>query len=196
MKKLKYLIFGITLLFMTSCSWLFYDNFQKFDDEFKNSRKVIARIDLYPQERRTEINSAHVIFEREISDNLDNVKAFFVIERSSTSFKIENSGYLKADNQSFEINILNPVSEHKSKSESSVETYIKTDSTGVNIGQTTDIDERIWIDDKFIFTLSPEMISIIKKTDEFMVRFYFGPIPATFRFKGLKLKPIHKMLNE
>lgn len=196
MKKVKYFIFGISFLFMTSCSWMFYDNFQKFDDEFKNSRKVIARIDLDPQERRTEINSAHVIFEREITDKQDNVKAFFVIARSSTSFKIENLGYLKADNQSFEINIINPVSEYKSKSETSVETYTKTDSTGVKTGQTTDIDERIWIDDKFIFSLTPEMISIIKKTDEFNVRFYFGPIPATFRFKGSKLKPIHKMLNE
>jgi len=196
MKKLKYLILGITLLLMASCSWMFYDSYQKFDDEFKNSRKILARIDLDPLERRTEINSAHVIFEREISGKADNVKAFFVIARSSTSFKIENTGYLKADNQSFEINIINPVSEYKSKSEYSVETYSKTDSTGIKTGQTTDIDEHIWIDDKFIFSLSPEMISMIKKAGEFSVRFYFGPIPATFRFKGSKLKPIHKMLNE
>jgi hypothetical protein len=196
MKKIKYLLFGIPLVLMTSCIWMFYDNFQIFDDEFKNNRKVIARIDLIPQERRTEINSAHVIFEREISDKQDNVKAFFVIARSSTSFKIENSGYLKSDNQSFEINIINPVSEYKSTNETSVETYTKTDSTGVKTGQTTDIDERIWIDDKFMFSLTPEMISIIKKADEFKVRFYFGPIPATFRFKGSKIKPIHKMLNQ
>jgi len=196
MKKIKYLLFGIPLVLMTSCIWMFYDNFQIFDDEFKNNRKVIARIDLIPQERRTEINSAHVIFEREISDKQDNVKAFFVIARSSTSFKIENPGYLKSDNQSFEINIINPVSEYKSTNETSVETYTKTDSTGVKTGQTTDIDERIWIDDKFMFSLTPEMISIIKKADEFKVRFYFGPIPATFRFKGSKIKPIHKMLNQ
>jgi len=196
MKKIKYLLFGIPLVLMTSCLWMFYDNFQIFDDEFKNNRKVIARIDLIPQERRTEINSAHVIFEREISDKQDNVKAFFVIARSSTSFKIENPGYLKSDNQSFEINIINPVSEYKSTNETSVETYTKTDSTGVKTGQTTDIDERIWIDDKFMFSLTPEMISIIKKADEFKVRFYFGPIPATFRFKGSKIKPIHKMLNQ
>lgn len=60
--------FGIPFLFMTSCSWMIYDNFQKFDDEFKNNRNVIARIVLDPQERRTEINSAYIIFERETSD--------------------------------------------------------------------------------------------------------------------------------
>lgn len=196
MEKLKYLIFGILALLTAGCSRMFYEKLQIFDDEFKNSQKIIARLDLYPQERRTEINYAHIIFEREISGKQDSVKAFFVIARSSTSFRIENKGYLKADNQSFEINIINPSSEYKSKSETSVETYTKTDSTGVKTGQTTNIDENIWIDDKFMFRLTPEIISLIKKTDEFKVRFYFGPIPATFIFKGSKLKTIHQMLNQ
>jgi hypothetical protein len=196
MKKMTCFLLAIISLFLTSCSWIFYDNFQKFDDEFKNSKKIIARIILDPEERRTEINSAAVIFEREVSSNQDIVKAYFVIARSTNSFKIENSGFLKADNQSFEINVINQVSEYKSKSETSVSTYAKTDSTGVKTGQTTDIDENIWIDDKFMFTLTPEIISKIKKADEFIVRFYFGPIPATFKFKGSKLKPIHKVLDE
>lgn len=196
MNKLKYIIFALTILLNAGCSRMFNVNFQKFDDEFKNTSKIIARIDLAPEERRTEINWAHVIFEREISDKQDNVKAYFVISRSSTSFKIENSGYLKADGQSFEINFANAVTEYKSKNETSVETYTKTDSTGVKTGQKTDIDENIWIDDKFIFSLTPEMISKIKNTNEFIVRFYFGPVPATFRFKGSKLKPVQRMLNE
>jgi hypothetical protein len=160
MKKMTCFLLAIISLFLTSCSWIFYDNFQKFDDEFKNSKKIIARIILDPEERRTEINSAAVIFEREVSSNQDIVKAYFVIARSTVS------------------------------------TYAKTDSTGVKTGQTTDIDENIWIDDKFMFTLTPEIISKIKKADEFIVRFYFGPIPATFKFKGSKLKPIHKVLDE
>lgn len=196
MNKLKYLIFAILILLPAGCSRMISLNFQKFDDEFKNSRKIIARIDLAPEERRTEIDWAHVIFEREISDKQDNVKAYFVISRSSASFKIENSGYLKADGQSFEINITNALTEYKSKNETSVETYTKTDSTGVKTGQKTDINENIWIDDKFIFSLTPDMISKIKYADEFIVRFYFGPIPATFRFKGSKLKPVQRMLNE
>jgi hypothetical protein len=196
MNKIKFYFLGITILLLAGCSRMFNVNFQKFDDEFKNSRKIIARIDLGPEERRTEINWAHVIFEREISDKQDNVKAYFVISRSSNSFKIENSGYLKAGGQSFEINITNALTEYKSKNETSVETYTKTDSTGVKTGQKTEIDENIWIDDKFIFSLTPEMISKIKNSDEFIVRFYFGPIPATYRFKGSKLKPVQRMLNE
>jgi hypothetical protein len=175
---------------------MFYVNFQKFDDEFKNNTKIIARILIRPEERGTEINYSQVIFEREVSANQDIVKAYFVISRSTTSFKIENLGYLKADNQSFEIDVISPVSEYKSKNHTSVSTYAKTDSTGVKTGQTTDTDQQTWIDDKFVFTLTPEMIAKIKNADEFIVRFYFGPIPATFKFNGPDLKPIHKVLNE
>jgi hypothetical protein len=195
MKKSKYLILTIPLFTFISCTHLFYNNYQKFDDEFRNNKKLIARIIQRPEERRTEITSAYIIIEREISEKQDNVKAFVVIARSSTSFKIENTGYLKADNQSFVLNISNPVSEYKSKNETSVSTYSKTDSTGVSTGQTTDIDERIWIDDKFIFSLTPEMTTKIKKSNEIILRFYFGPIPATFRISGSKLIPINKVLN-
>jgi hypothetical protein len=196
MNKSKVLLLAIPTLLLFSCARIFYVNFQEFDDEFKNSKKIIARVLIRPEERRTEINYAQVIFEREISLNQDIVKAYFVISRSTTSFKIESLGYLKADNQQFEINVISPVSEYKSKNETSVSTYAKTDSTGVKTGQTTDIDQQIWIDDKFIFALTPEMIAKIKKSDEFIVRFYFGPIPATFKFSGPDLKPIHKVLNE
>jgi hypothetical protein len=196
MKKIKYLLLILPGLLLTSCSWLFYDNYQKFDDEFRNNKKFIARVVIDPEERRTEINSAYVIFEREVSSDQDNVKAFFVISRSSNSFKIEDQGFLKANNQSFEIKIINTVSEYKSSTETSVKTYAKTDSTGVETGQTTDIDERNWIDDKFMFSLTPEMISEIRKSDDFIMRFYFGPMQATFKFRGSKLEPIHKVLNE
>ncbi len=190
----KYLILIIPSIILISCSHLFYDNYQKFDDEFRSNKKLIARILLRPEERRTEISSAYIIIEREISEKQDNVKAYVVVARSSTSFKIENTGYLKADNQSFELNISNPVSEYKSKNETSVSAYSKTDSTGVSTGQTTDIDERTWIDDKFVFSLTPEMIAKIKKSSEIIFRFYFGPIPATFRISGSKFNPIYKVL--
>jgi hypothetical protein len=40
------------------------------------------------------------------------------------------------------------------------------------------------------------MISKIKNSNEIILRFYFGPSLATFKFKGLKLRPIHKVLND
>jgi hypothetical protein len=195
MKKINVIILTILSLSFSGCSWLIYDNFQKFDDEFKNSRKYIARAVLYPEERSPEINSANIIIEREVASDRDVVKAYFVISRTTKSFKIENSGYIKAGNQTFEINAAEAVSEYKLKSESSVSSYTRTDSTGVSTGHSTVIDEQSWIDDKFIFILTPEMVSGIRNADEFIVRFYFGPVPATFKFKGSRIKNVHKVLN-
>lgn len=196
MKKIKYLLVLLISLWLTGCSLFLYDKYQVFDDEFKNSRKYIARINLNPLERNTEINSAQVIFERVIATGRDNVKAYFVISRTSNSFRIGEEGFLKAGNKSFEIKIANPATEHKSRTSTSVDTYTQTDSTGTRTGQTTGIEESIWIDDKFIFPLTSEMIAGIKDSDEFIVRFYFGPIPATFRFRGTKLKPVKRLLYE
>jgi len=193
----KYSFSLLTLLMMTSgCSWLFFDDFQKFDDEFKNSKKLIARVLLDSKERRTEINGAYIIFDREISDKQDITKAYLVISRTSSSFKVEKSGFLKADDKTFDIQIIQAETEYKSKNETSVSTYAKSDSTGVTTGQTTDIEQHSWIDDKFMFTVTPEMISAIKETNDVVLRFYFGPVPATFIIKGSKLYSVHKVLNE
>jgi len=193
----KYSFSLLTLLMMTSgCSWLFFDDFQKFDDEFKNSKKLIARVLLDSKERRTEINGAYIIFDREISDKQDVTKAYLVISRTSSSFKVEKSGFLKADDKTFDIQIIQVETEYKSKNETSVSTFAKTDSTGVTTGQTTDIEQHSWIDDKFMFTVTPEMISAIKETNDVVLRFYFGPVPATFIIKGSKLYSVHKVLNE
>jgi hypothetical protein len=194
--KIYYLLFLAIIAIPTSCSWLFFDDFQKFDDEFKNSKKLIARVLLYSQERRTEINGAYIIFDREISDKQDITKAYLVISRASSSFKVEKSGFLKADDKTFDIEISQAATEHKSKNETSVSTFAKTDSTGVTTGQTTEIEEHSWIDDKFMFTLTPEMISAVKESNEVVLRFYFGPVPATFIIKRSKLYSVHKVLNE
>lgn len=194
--KIHYLLLLAIIAIPTGCSWLFFDNFQRFDDEFKNSKKLIARVLLDSKERRTEINGAYIIFDREISDKQDITKAYLVISRTSSSFKVEKSGFLKADDKTFDIEISQAATEYKSKNETSISTFAKTDSTGVTTGQTTEIEEHSWIDDKFMFTLTPEMISAVKESNEVVLRFYFGPIPATFKIKGSKLFSVHKVLKE
>jgi hypothetical protein len=90
--------------------------------------------------------------------------------------------------------VTDPLTEYRSKRESSVSLSSKTDSTGVSTSQTTSLNEYDWIDDKFVFELTPAMVSAINKSEEFIVRFYLGPVPATFRFKGYRLKAVHKAL--
>lgn len=196
MKIARLFLIYIILLLSTGCISLSYSRFQKFDDEFGKSRKLISRISLRPTEKRTEINSAYVVLAREISVGSDNTKAYFVVSRSTKSFTIEDIGFLKAGSTTFEIKIANIISENKSKSSATFQTYAGADSTGAGAGVMADMDERIWIDDKFIINLTPEMTSEIKKAGEFFLRFYFGPVPATFRFKGSKFRPIEKLLWE
>lgn len=197
MSKIKlYCLFLLVLIIQQSCTILFFNDFQKFDDEFKNSKKLVARVLLNSEERRTEINGAYIIFDREISDKQDITKAYLVISRTSSSFKVEKSGFLKADDKTFDIEIRQVETEYKSKNETSISTFAKTDSTGVTTGQTIENEEHSWIDDKFMFTLTPEMISAVKETNEVVLRFYFGPIPATFKINRSKLNSVHKALNE
>jgi hypothetical protein len=188
------ILLSLVTLLLTGCSWLFYDRYQEFNDEFKNSRKTIARMEIRPLEPRTEIGYAKIIFEREFSDKNDLVKAYFVIDRSSSSFKIDNQGFIRIDDISFNITFEDILSEQKMKTETSTSSYLTTDSTTVSSGSTVDSDSRIWIDDKFLFTLSEDMIEKIKTSDNIIFRFYFGPIPGTFRIKGTDLKFVKKIL--
>lgn len=151
-------------------------------------------MEIRPLEPRTEIGYAKIIFEREFSDKNDLVKAYFVIDRSSSSFKIDNQGFIRIDDISFNITFEDILSEQKMKTETSTSSYLTTDSTTVSSGSTVDSDSRIWIDDKFLFTLSEDMIEKIKTSDNIIFRFYFGPIPGTFRIKGTDLKFVKKIL--
>jgi len=190
----KVALFIILSSLLTGCSWIFYDRFQEFYDEFRNSRKAIVRMDIRPLESRTEIGNANIIFEREYSEQYDIVKAYIVIERSSSSFKIGDQGFFKIDNDSYEISLEKIVSEQKMKTESTISSFSKTDSTTVSSGSSTESDTRIWIDDKFVFTLTNDMINKIKTSENLIFRFYFGPIPGTFRIKGTDLNLLKKIL--
>ena len=193
--KFSYVAFFTIMSFsLAGCTNVFYNNFQEFDDEFKKSKKNIARVVLFPEEKRTEINSAIVLIEKEVLPDRELTKAYFLISRSSYSFRLEKIGYLKAAGQSFEILVTEPLTEYRSKRESSVSLNSKTDSTGVSTTQTTSFNEYNWIDDKFVFELTPEIVSAINRSEEFIVRFYLGPVPATFKFKGSRLKTVHKAL--
>jgi len=175
---------------------MFYDRTQDYYDEFKNSKKLIARMDIRTQESRSDINNARIVFEREISDIHDITKAYFVVGRSSYSFKIDQNGFFKIDTDTYEITLDNITSEQKAETEISTSTYHKSDSTGVSSGSSTDSDTHLWIDDKFLFTLTPEMISKIKMANVLNIRFYFGPEPGTFKIKGYDLNIIKRILRD
>ena len=133
---------------LTGCIRMLYFRTQEYNDEFKNSKKLIARMDIRPQESRTDVDYARIIFEREISDNHDVTKTYFVLSRSSRSFRTDQTGFFKIDNDAYEITLDNILSEQKADTEISTSSYIKSDSTGVSSGSSANSDTNLWIDDK------------------------------------------------
>lgn len=183
-------------LFLAGCSWLFYEKNQVFNDEFKNSRTVIARLTVNADERRTEINRAKIVVERELFDNNELCKAYFVISRSSSSFIMGKTGFIQIDKELFEITTDEIVSEYKSDVVTSTSTYTTTDSSSVSVDSKTDSDTRFWIVDKFKVSFTPEMTAKIAIADKITIRFYFGPIPATFIVKGQNLDLLKEIFQQ
>jgi hypothetical protein len=179
-----------------SCGTLRYNKVYRYRDEFRDNEKAYTRIKVRSDERRTEVGSARVIIEKEISKGGTSVNLYFVIYRSASSFKAGFSGYLKAGDKKYELVLKDPVWELRTKSEASISGIATVDSSGIVTGQTADIDTRTWIEEKFVASLSGEMVAIIVGSAEAHFRFYFGPIAATYIIKGKRLAAVKKVLNQ
>jgi len=118
-----------------------------------------------------------------------------VISRASSSFPIDKTGYMKGGGNKFELHIEDSVSEYKSASETTYTSTARSDSAGVSVSQTSDTDTEVWFDEKFMIELTPGMISSILETDELVFRFYFGPIPGTFIFRGRRLEAVQEVFR-
>jgi|WetSurMetagenome_2_1015567.scaffolds.fasta_scaffold29843_2 hypothetical protein len=199
MKKTNFgLAFIALIMSMASCSGRIYNHVITYDDEFRNNSKRITRISIRNEERRTEINTAKIVFEKvkEVSAGESFSSAYFVIERSSTSFRIESEGYMKAGGKKFELKLVDPVSEYKTENETTAMSTESSDSTGYSSFQMSDTNTRQWYDEKFITDFSPEMVKAISSADELIFRFYFGPSQATYILDGKKLKSVQRVFQE
>jgi len=193
-KGILYLIILVSCA-TVSCGTLRYNKVYRYRDEFRDNEKAYTRIKVRPDERRTEVGSARVIIEKELSNEGTSVNLYFVIYRSASSFRTGFSGFLKAGDKKYELALKDHVWELRTKSEASVSGIATVDSSGIVTGQTADIDTRTWIEEKFVASLSGEMVSVIDGSAEALLRFYFGPIPATYIIKRKRLAAIKKVLE-
>jgi hypothetical protein len=179
-----------------SCGTLRFNKVYRYKDEFRENEKAYTRIRVRPDERRTEVGTARVIIEKESGIKGISADLYFVIYRSASSFRVGLSGYLKAGENKYKLALRDPASELRTKSEATISGITTIDSSGVVTGQAADIDTRTWIEEKFVISLSREMVSGITGSEEAVFRFYFGPIAATYAIKGNKLSAIKKVLNQ
>lgn len=191
MKYSKITILLITFLFC-GCSSLF-SPYKTINDEFKNSKTITLVETLFPIEWNSVLTSATITFERKISSDNETVNLYFVLSRKSSSFNIEKKAFLKTDGKNYEVNLENENSELRTQQQSSTTSTTTKDSTKVKTEYKTDIKNYDWYEDKFIVRLTPEIINSLEKTNELLIRFYFGPELTTLKIKGYSLKRVQKL---
>ena len=191
----SFLIIAVTFS-SVACSSVRYNRVYSVADEFRENVKTYTRISLRSEEKRTEIGSARIVLEKVVSNEGEAVRAYFVVTRSSFSFKVDDKGFIKADDKKFEISLLDPVSQLKTKSEATISGLATVDTSGVVTGQSADIETRTWIEDKFVINLAKEVETGILKAQNVLFRFYFGPIPATYELKEKKLVLVKQILAQ
>jgi len=193
MKK-KLLLFGFITFAMSSCSVFF--PYRVVSDEFKNTKKAIFAIDMTPKEYNTAITSSAITFENALSDTTETINVYFVLHRSSSSFKLEKKCFMKASGKSYEISIENAETENRFAQNTTSTTTTVKDSAKIKtkLETTSNIDN--WHEDRFIIRLTPQMIESVRNTDELLFRFYSGPEQATFRFSDWTLKQVKRVLDK
>jgi hypothetical protein len=195
MKKFLPLLVAAVAIAAGGCSTVKHNKVYSYRDEFRDNVKILTRVMLKPEDRRTEIGTSKIIFEHVVNKDMERVDAYFVISRSSSSFKVDKTGFLKADDKKFDLSLINTESGLKIRSEAGISGFNTLDTTGVAIGQMADMDTRAWIEDKFLINLSQEAAASISAAEVVIFRFYFGPIPATYELKGKKLISVQKVLK-
>ncbi len=195
MKKTLLFTISIASIFFSSCGFLL-NNQNAYTDEFRNSKIFTIKQIVSPIEFGSEISNATLTYERIVSETSESLNLYFIIARSTGSFRIEKKGFLKVNNTNFELFPETEGTEYNTKQETNTSTTTTKDSTTVKTQYNTDVQSYNWLTDKFIVRFTPEMMASISKTNELIFRFYFGPTPATFIIKGFYLNQVQKLLNQ
>ncbi len=167
-----------------------------FEDEFKNTKTYTLTQNISPDEFPSYISHATITYSRAIADSGENVKIYFVISRSTKSFKVDNKGFVKLAGKKFELHCATEAPELKTRQESSTSSTTTKDSTGVKTTYNTDLKSESWYDDKFVVEFTPEMIESLLKTDQILYRFYFGPEQVTFSIDNYYLKQVKSLFKK
>jgi hypothetical protein len=192
--KNKLFTFILLSFTFTGCS-LFYP-LNTVVDEFKHTKKITLEIGLTPIEYlATSASSTHITFEKCITESGEILNAYFVFNRSSSSYKLDKDCFIKAFGKSYETVIENQETLNRSQFVSRTESSSVKDSTKVKTESKTISDTYDWYEEKFIIHFTPDMFESIEKTDELLFRFYMGPKQATFKLTDPQLKQLKKLLS-
>jgi len=189
MNSFKIFLTAVICFFLTGCAFLFNPYTTTLDD-FKSSKKSTLELTSWPTEIQSPVLNANIIFERITYANDESVNIYFVISRSSSSFKMENKCYIMADGKRYELNIESEGPVYQTKLESSSSTVSVKDSTKVKTESNSKLNTYNWYEEKLVIRITPDIKISLLKSSELQFRFYFGPKQGTFSFKGKSLKRV------
>jgi len=193
---MKNKLFTCILLSLTLTGCLSFYPLNTVVDEFKHTKKITLEIGSIPTEHlATNVSSTNITFEKCISESGEILNAYFVLERNSSSYKLEKGCFIKASGKSYETVIENQETANKSQLLSRTESTSVKDSTKVKTESKTISNSYDYYEEKFTIRFTPQMVESIKNTDELIFRFYSGPKQATFRITGLQLKQLKKLFS-
>ncbi len=192
--KNKLVLFTLFSVTLTGCSLFYPINTQV--DEFKNTKKTTLEIGVLPTENLiNNVTSTNITFEKCVSETGETLTAYFVLNRNSSSFKLDKGCFIKASGKSYETSISDQETTNRSQLVSRTESSSVKDSTKVKTESKTMSNSFDWYEEKFIIRFTPEMVESIRNTNELTFRFYLGPKQATFRISGTPLKRLKKILS-
>jgi hypothetical protein len=177
---------------MVSCSFINQSNYSKLDDEFTGRKTFTVTQYVNSAEKNFDIGSVKIIFQRIQIENNENLIAYFVINRYSSSFDLENKAFLKANGQKYELFIDKKNTEYKTSTSNSN----TSDSTKVNTINTTETSTRNWFEEKFSIPLNKDIATSLIKGNDVFFRFYFGPRVATYKLSESQISNLKKMFED
>ncbi len=181
---------------MISCSFVKHSYYSKLNDEFTGRKTISVTQYLNSIDRQSSVGSVKVIFQRVLVENKEEFVAYFVINRYTSTFDLENKAFLKANGKIYELLIDRRNTEYKTSTSTSTANTTINDSTKVNTINTTETTSRNWYEEKFLIPLNKDMVSSITKGKAVFFRFYFGPQVATYMLNEWQIEGIKKMVED
>jgi len=197
MKNLnRIFVFLVAITLLVSCSLINQANYYKLDDEFTGRKTFTISQYITPTERNFDVGNAKITFQRTVSENDENLIAYFVINRYSSSFNMENKGFLKANDQKYELLIDKKNTEYRTSTSTKTSNTVTKDSTKVSTVNNTETSTNNWYEEKFSISLNQDITSSLMKGNEIFFRFYFGPQVATYKFSPSQITAFKRIFTD
>jgi hypothetical protein len=163
-------------------------------DEYKKQDRYTLNFSNIPKERASGLFRMQSTFLREVNDQgSDRVLHFVVLHKGQTAFYPEAEFFVKTDHEIFRLRADQKELEQYQHSSESTSNILKADSSTVTVIDSYSTTN--YIQQRFMYDLSPEMKLAILKSNGLTFRFYSGGLASTFVIRNADLYDLKVLLD-